>query len=367
MAVTNYALAGVSDETQKKLLQAQQAYQPGAATTQLQQNAAKLQASKPGEYKQSDAVTAAQNTVAQLQANKPQGYNSKYAGTLESIMQQIQNPEKFKYEFNGDNLYKAYADQYTQKGKQAALDVQGQAAALTGGYGNSYGQSVGQQKYQQFLTQLFDRGLELRNAAYQQYQDDQNAIKDRYNVLRNADESEYNRYRDTVGDWRADLENAQNVYNTERNVDYNRYRDMYGDWQTEEEQAYNRAKNQEQMDYERYKLNLDYWTGLAQIENAAYKTEQDRQEAIRQFNLEMEYKQDEFKYRWGLNAPAVVEEAPAYTPSPSPNPNPNPGEEKPKATVSWLTTTGNKIAAAAAAQKAQEDGKKLTERYKNTK
>ena len=50
--------------------------------------------------------------------------------------------EKFKYEFNGDNVFKAYADEYTQRGKQAALDVQGQAAALTGGYGSSWATSA---------------------------------------------------------------------------------------------------------------------------------------------------------------------------------------------------------------------------------
>ena len=498
MAVTNYALAGVSDETQRRLQQAQQAYQQSAAVTAAQQNLANAQAAKPGsytasadvnaakqnlqaaqaakpgaytasnavtqaqknlqaaqaakpgsyqqsaavtqaqknlqaqqaakpgEYKESGAVTAAWNTLNQLQANKPQSYNSKYAGTLESILQQITNPEKFKYEFNGDNLFKAYSDLYTQQGKQAALDAQGQAAALTGGYGNSYGQALGQQQYQQFLTQLFDRGLELRNAAYNQYLDEQNALKDRYNVLKGADESDYNRYRDTVGDWREDVDYATNryntersfdynkyqdtyqnwkdqqnyltdvyntersidynkyrdlvgdyntnlnyltnVYNNERNIDYSRYRDVYGDWQTAEEQAYNRAKDAEQMDYEKYQLDREYWTGLAQIENKAYASEQDRQEAIRQFNLEMEYKQDEFKYKWGLNQPAVVEEAPAATPyTPSPSPKPEPEEEKPKATASWLTTTGNKIAAAKATQKAQEDGKKLTERYKNKK
>ena len=296
MAVTNYALEGVSENTKNKLLQAQQPYQVSANALQMKQNAENVAAQKPGEYKESDAVINARNTMNQVQASKPQGYNSKYSAQLESILQQIQNPEKFKYEFNGDNLFKAYADQYTQRGKQAALDVQGQAAALTGGYGNSYGQSVGQQTYQQYLTQLYDKGLDLRNAAYQQYLDEQEAIKDRYNTLKGAEESDYSRYRDTYGDWQNELEYATNAYNNERNTDYSRYRDTYGDWQTAEEQAYNRAKDAEQLDYDRYQMDLNYWTGLAQIENNAYMTEQERQEAIRQFNLEYQLKLEQWEW-----------------------------------------------------------------------
>ena len=296
MAVTNYALAGVSENTQKKLQQAQTPYQQSTVAKAMQQKAADVAAAKPGEYKEGDAVIAARNSMNQVQARKPQGFTSKYSDQLESILQQIQNPEKFKYEFNGDNLFKAYSDMYTQQGKQAALDVQGQAAALTGGYGNSYSQGVGQQTYQQYLTALYDKGMDMQAAAYQRYLDEQNAIKDRYNIVKNADDTDYGRYQDTLADWRSDLDYATNMYNTERNTDYGRYRDRYGDWQTAEEQAYSRAKAQEQLDYDRYQMDLNYWTGLAQIENNAYMTEQERQEAIRQFNLEYQLKLDQWEW-----------------------------------------------------------------------
>ena len=296
MAVTNYALAGVSENTQKKLQQAQTPYQQSTVAKAMQQKAADVAAAKPAEYKESDAVSAARNTMSQVQARKPQGFTSKYSDQLESILQQIQNPEKFKYEFNGDNLFKAYSDMYTQQGKQAALDVQGQAAALTGGYGNSYSQGVGQQTYQQYLTALYDKGMDMQAAAYQRYLDEQNAIKDRYNIVKGADDTDYGRYQDTVADWRSDLDYATNMYNTERDTDYGRYRDRYGDWQTAEEQAYSRAQAQEQLDYDRYQMDLNYWTGLAQIENNAYMTEQERQEAIRQFNLEYQLKLDQWEW-----------------------------------------------------------------------
>ena len=226
-------------------------------------------------YKQSDAVTAAQNTLQQIQAQKPQGYTSKYQGALDNILQQIQNPGEFKYEFNGDNLFKAYADLYTQKGKQASLDAQGQAAALTGGFGNSYGQNVGTQAYQQYLLSLYDKGLDLRDRAYQAYQDKLAGDKDTYNILMNADQSDYGRYRDTVGDWQTEAQMAENRYNNERQFDYGQYSDA-----------------------------LDYYTNLARVENADYRSEQDRQEAIRQFEMNYNYQKetDDKKYAYNICA-----------------------------------------------------------------
>lgn len=225
-------LRGVSQNTAQKLGNYQTGYQPG------------------------QQAQAAQQTLQQVQAQKPQSYNSKYGAQLDSIMQQIANPQQFKYEFNGDEMFKYYADLYTQKGRQASMDAMGQAAALTGGYGNSYAQQVGQQGYEQYLLGLYDKGMDLQNAAYARYQDAQNQPYRQLEALQARDESEYGRYRDTVGDWERELGRAEDAARYEREFDYN-------DWAAQQ----------------------DYYTKLAQIENADYQTEQDRQEAIRQFQM----------------------------------------------------------------------------------
>lgn len=225
-------LRGVSPNTAQKLGNYQTGYQPG------------------------QQAQAAQQTLQQVQAQKPQSYNSKYGAQLDSIMQQIANPKQFKYEFNGDEMFKYYADLYTQKGRQASMDAMGQAAALTGGYGNSYAQQVGQQGYEQYLLGLYDKGMDLQNAAYARYQDAQNQPYRQLEALQARDESEYGRYRDTVGDWERELGRAEDAARYEREFDYN-------DWAAQQ----------------------DYYTKLAQIENADYQTEADRQEAIRQFQM----------------------------------------------------------------------------------
>ena len=223
-------------------------------------------------YQQSDAVTNAQNTLQQVQNNRPQGYTSKYTPALDNIMQQIQNPGQFKYEFNGDNLFKNYADLYTQKGKQASLDAMGQAAALTGGYGNSYAQGVGQQAYQQYLLSLYDKGLDLYDRAYQRYNDQLGQNKDIYNMLAAQEAQDYSRYRDTVGDW-----------------------------QNEEQQAYNRAQDAANTDYNRYVDTLNYYTNLANAENAQYNTDIDRAENIRQYEQNFAENQRQYDTNLAFN------------------------------------------------------------------
>lgn len=79
------------------------------------------------------------------------------------------NRKPFSYDFNADALYQQYKDRYIQQGQMAMQDAMGQAAALTGGYGNSYAASVGNQAYQQSLQQLNDVIPELYKLAYDRY------------------------------------------------------------------------------------------------------------------------------------------------------------------------------------------------------
>lgn len=217
-----YNLQGVSAGTQAQLARGQQGYQP------------------------SETVQQAQANLQQVQGMKPQSYNSKYGPALESILQQIQNPEGFKYEFNGDNQFKYLADLFTNQGRQASLDAQGQAAALTGGYGNSYGALAGAQAYQQHLLGLYDRGIDLQGQAYQRYADRRGDLYNQMGALQGADETEYGRNRDAMADWRQDVANAQNAYQDERDFGYTQYTDA-----------------------------LDNATRMAQMENADYRATED--------------------------------------------------------------------------------------------
>ena len=126
------------------------------------------------------------------------------------------------------------------------MDTMGQAAAMTGGYGNSYAQTVGQQTYQGYLQGLNDKVPELYQLALQRYQQEGDALMDQYGLLADRENTDYGRYRDQVGDYNSQLEYLYNLYNNERGFDYGAYRDNLADsqWQAEFDEN-NRRYNQE--------------------------------------------------------------------------------------------------------------------------
>lgn len=115
---------------------------------------------------------------------------------LNSIKGDIKNYGEFSYDVNSDALYQQYADQYVRQGKLASADVMGQAAAMTGGYGNSYASSVGNQAFQSYLQQLNDRVPELYQLALDRYNMGKKDLYDQYGMLLSEYEREYGLYSD---------------------------------------------------------------------------------------------------------------------------------------------------------------------------
>ena len=262
-------------------------YTPSEQVTEYKRKMEDYQAQKPAEYKPSQQVTNYQNQLQQIQANKPQGYNSKYGAALDNILQQIQNPKEFKYEFNGDEMFKQYADLYTQKGRQASMDAMGQAAALTGGYGNSYAQQVGQQAYDQYLLNLYDKGMELQDAAYQKYLNDRNDLYNQYSTLGQQDQVDYGRYRDTVGDWENERGYYTDQMNNERNFDYGQYRDQVSDYNNYLDYYTNQYNNEYNRDYANFTDQRAYDEQVRQYDTSLAEQQ-------RQFDAEINEKVREF-------------------------------------------------------------------------
>lgn len=124
---------------------------------------------------------------AALQGNRT--YASQYAQAINDYV----NRGKFSYDFNADPIYNQYKDSYTRQGKLAMRDTMGQAAALTGGYGNSYAQTAGQQVYNNYMQQLNDVVPQLNELAYARYTQEGNDLLNKANALGEADSNEYQR------------------------------------------------------------------------------------------------------------------------------------------------------------------------------
>lgn len=135
---------------------------------------------------------------------KPGDYQSKYQGQIDQVMQNITNRKPFQYDVNADALYQQYKDRYTQMGRQAMQDTMGQAAALTGGYGNTYAQNAGQQAYGAYMQGLTDKIPELYQLALDKYDRDAALEKEKYSVLKDADATDYGRWGDRLNQWNTD-------------------------------------------------------------------------------------------------------------------------------------------------------------------
>lgn len=126
---------------------------------------------------------------------------SGYGGLIADKVNKILDNPGFSYTPSSDPLYQMYADQYRRDGQRAMEDTAGQAAALSGGYGNSYAASAGANAYNQSLQQMGAVLPQLQQAAYQRYQDAAAGDRSDLAALQGLSDDAYSRYRDTVGDW----------------------------------------------------------------------------------------------------------------------------------------------------------------------
>ena len=150
-------------------------------------------------------------------------YEGKYDQQLADLYNQITQRKPFEYNSEDDMLYQQYVDRYTKGGKLAMEDTMGQAAALTGGYGNSYAQRVGQQTYDEYMTGLNDQAATLMQQAYQRYMDEGDQLTKQYSMLGQLAADDYSK-------WADQYERAMNEAAIRGNSgDFDAYRQMWGD------------------------------------------------------------------------------------------------------------------------------------------
>lgn len=156
----------------------------------------------------------------------PDPYNSRWQAQIDSLMGDIMNRKPFQYDLNSDALYNQAAQRYIQQGQMAMMDTMGQAAALTGGYGNSYAQQAGQQAYQGYLQGLNDNIAQYYQLAYDRYNQEGNQMRQNLSMLNQAEDSDYGRYQDKYNQWYNERAYADNRRDTQWERDYQYQKDQ---------------------------------------------------------------------------------------------------------------------------------------------
>lgn len=258
-SVANQALASLQQSNAAQQPVQQPAALPqSAANTQSKVTLPKATSTNPTAginteygYNPSQSVLDAYDYLQSIIGSKPGEYQSRYGDQLQSMLDQIMNREPFQYDAYADPLFQIYQDQYILGGKRAMQDAMGQAAALTGGYGNSYAQSVGQQTYNQYMENLMGIIPELSQMAYGRYKDEGDAMQRNYDLLNQLENQEYGRYRDIMGDWQTERQLAESSYGQERGFDYGAFSDKRTYDQQQEQFAKQMALQEAQLQLQR--------------------------------------------------------------------------------------------------------------------
>jgi hypothetical protein len=232
---------------QERLLYEQQQRQQQQNMPQLAPAKTYALGQNPGNYAEGQRVSDAYKQYQGAVAAKPADYASPYQGQIDAAYQKILSRQPFKYDMNADAMYQQYKDAYTRQGGMAMRDTMGQAAAMTGGYGNSYAQTAGQQAYQGYMQGLNDKVPELADRAFNRYQSEGNDLYNQLAMSQGMDQTAYGKYRDQVGDWQANVGRLQGDYASERGFDIDMYRNAVSDWQNQQSYDFNVS----QFDYQK--------------------------------------------------------------------------------------------------------------------
>ena len=196
---------------------------------------------------------------------------------------------KFNYDFNEDPVFKQAKDAYLRQGIQNARNVAAQAAALTGGYGNSYGTVAAQSVMNQAAERVNDLIPELEQNAYGRWQDEQNrnlALAQQYLAL---DDRAYDRA------WNEDERDYNRRWNEDERA-YGREQDRLNREERQEERDYTRRWNEDERAYGR---EQDRINRQDRLEELAYQHEQDALDrAERQDATAWERQQAEENAKW---------------------------------------------------------------------
>lgn len=221
---------------------------------------------KYSRFSPSDRTQNYADILSDLEADKPGEYTSKYQGTIDNLIDSILNREEFNVDdvYNSD-LYENYRQRYMQQGQKAMRDTIGQASQMTGGYGSTYAQAVGQQAYDNYMSQLGDKTLDIYDRVYNQYLQEGQELYNQLGMINNQDSIDYGRYRDTVNDYYNDLNYYAGRYDSSYGQDFGEYQSDLAAQQWAEEYAYQKTQDalaqqnwQTQFDYQKEQDALQY-------------------------------------------------------------------------------------------------------------
>lgn len=209
------------------------------------------------EYVPSSEVTAAKKALSDYEANNNPTGNAR-SQQASSLLDAYLNRGSYNSNVYNTDLYKRFEANALKNGKIAANNAAAEAAALSGGYGNSYGVSAAAAANQRYVDSINDYALQL-------------------------DQMNYNRWKDE-----GDL--AYNKYAAANSA----YQQMLEDYYTNRDYLANRAQQEYANDYGRFGDSQNYWSKIASAENSDYWNQTQLAENQRQYDATLAENQRQY-------------------------------------------------------------------------
>jgi hypothetical protein len=165
-----------------------------------------------------DSLKAKDDAAAALTGKGPFVWDNQ--AQYDDLYKKYTERDPFSYDFNADALYHQYKDMYMKQGQMAMQDTMGQAAAMTGGYGNSYAVTVGNQAYQASLQQLNGVIPELYQLALSKYSMEGQDMLNALGLMESDRAFDYGLYTDEYGRLGDAYNIASDNYTTGANMHY---------------------------------------------------------------------------------------------------------------------------------------------------
>lgn len=230
------------------------------------QTSAAGQADGRPRYAASEELSRLQQELAAREGAGKGDYTSPYQEQIDQLLKDTLARDKFSYDPYADPVYQQYRAAYLKNGRKAMRDSAANAAALTGGYGNSYAETAGAQAYESYLSELNNIVPTLYENAFARYRAEGEDALSRLGLLGDLDADAYQKYRDEVADAYADLNYYYKKYGDLSEREYQKYLSDLESWQADRDFYY-----QQQQD-ERAQSNWEREFALSQAAAAAKRS-----------------------------------------------------------------------------------------------
>lgn len=216
---------------------------------------------------------------SEFEASRPDPYSGEHKTAIDKMLNDILTRDDFSYDPSKDPLYGYYQDMYRREGDRARENTLADIASSAGGM-NSWAVTAAQQAQNDYNAQMTDKIPELYQLAYQMYLDDKASKVQDLGLLTQMDDTQYNRWMDTMSEWRNDRDFAYGVH-----------RDDVGDYQWGT--SFNYGASQDQISNNQWQQSFDtsneQWDKqyAASQDETEYNREQTAQQNARAWALDL--------------------------------------------------------------------------------